>query len=1353
MRKDVNFLTHRLIPIFVLYCQIAFGVNGGDIFNQELVSSASEVIITVSGVDLFDEYSSSLTAESTELELGRYGQTHEFGRPILPIYSRFIAVPPQAKVNLHISSPNIVKVTVANPPNICVDDQVTAHEFSDYQDDIYPSSWGEISDPIIIRGVRLVKLTLYPVRHNKITDEFIYAKNLQAQLKFSEGDPLNPVIQPVRRGFSAEFTRFTNNFAENCEVITMDDLEQAQNPGHYLVVVHESCLQYIAPFIEWRRMTGYRMDILSIEDGISRDPSEIKPLIQARYDEFIEAGLEPFDQLFLVGDRSSYTWQAASDWQLESPGGETIWRGINHADYKYALLEGDDNYPDVGFSRWCAGDPDRLELFVGRQLLYEAEPHMDNPEWFGRGAVYSQHWGNDPEGAWHPSIHTNVRWASEVLKNKGFNDIRSYENYEYDQWGSELGPFVREQFNEGVNLLLGRAENLHWNQNFNGVNDNVIFPLRLVLSGHGEYTTWTMLRTGDGEHLRGTVASTCNWGGPPTITTTASWLELVKAVVIDELSYGWSRVMAITKVETNFPDFEFGNGWNAYSHIRTDNDYYGDPGLKAWTGVPQLVDVEFADSISQNATAIEVMVTDHQTGNSVTGAIVTLYDPGDMPDYDDDEYADYAGMVVSTQLTDEDGIARIMIDDSFDLRDGSSVNLTVHGKLIKPERSEIIISTPDFSIDISEFEISDHDGNNIDPGEEFELFITAVNNIEADVEDVIAVASTNSEFISVISDTIAFGDIEADDQVRGEHAFQFIAAASIPDGESNPSQRPMIAVQFSNGNGSSMGAIELDPVAPNISIVEIVEGAILPLGEEDYELDIVLHNNGRSPLIATAARLVSPEMWIDINRDASAYPQLDVDESTGLNDEAFTLTVNPKAVPGMQTELHLLILGEVETLYDIPFSVQLGEQSEDAPQGPDIYGMICLDDTDSDWESAPEYDWVEISLEDRNRDFDGILIDDFNGNSPFNIGRAVAVPLPFEIGFYGQVFDTISVCTNGFICPGNQSEITNFQNWRLDEAIGGGAGMIAPFWDWLRFVDGSGVYYYYDEENHRFIIEWYQNRQRPDIAEDLTFQVILFDRAEFARESGDTDILMQYKTISNRSGMDNIEDNSPYASVGISSPDGKSGINYTYRGEYPLTSAPLENQRVIKFTSSLREYTGEVFGRVTDAEGGAAIAGAVVKVHGLSAVTDEEGRYRIDRVVIGSEFDVIGNHEIYDDSTSFDHIIEGDDPLEINLILRRSLSAPKEDNLQLPHDLQIHAVYPQPFNSYFNVKFSVASGKRSVLSVYSLNGQLVKRVEQDDIRTGVQTVSIDTHNMATGVYLVRLQSGGVSRAVKVVNIR
>ncbi len=1191
------------------------------------------------------------------------GSTYEYGKPILPAISRFIVIPSDVGVELSYSSDDPRIVRAENAPSLCLEEEMALNRDGEINDDygLYPSEYAEISEPTVMRGVRMVKVTTYPIQYNSTTQSFLYRDHIATELQFTDDEPVNPAFVPIRRNRSEQFLKTIREIAINGDEVGRDDPDfEPDYVGHYLVVAHDNCIDFSGEFIEWRRKSGWKVDIYSVPANQATNTSAIKNGIQDRYDSYLDDGIDPFDELLIIGDRAGYSGDAGSPgWQIGAEAGESVWANPPHADYKYALLEGggNDRHPDVGFSRWIAGDRNKLELFSGRTLGYEAEPYMDDTDWFTRGAVYSQHWGNSPTSAWHITVHTNVRWAEEVLKQKGFDDVRFHEEYDHDQQGAQVGPFVRDLYNEGVNLLLGRAENYYWRSSFQGVNNNAeVFPIRLVTSGHGEWTTWNSLRGGgaSGNNLKGPVASTNGWGGPSTVGMSVIWLELVNGIVQRDLTLGWGRTMALINLESALPNFNFMNQ-PVYNQTKTDVDCSGDPGIQPWMGVPQRVVADYPESITPDARMVDVYVFDPDDETDVAGAQVTLYAPGDMPAFNNDDYAGYDEMQMWTTKTDSNGMANFVFPEGTSFESGTPMYVTITGRAILPYFGEADIETPRKAIELNGYELTETEGNEdgeVNPGETFTLTMSAANLGNRDEAlSVIATVRSLSPWVEVSDDTLSFGDLDQGAEADGEGSITLTMSPFCPDGESRPITRPILLVAFSSGESTWQSAIKLDPIAPNFELNRVIGGTVIPTDEDEYELDIQIRNIGRMDAPVVDAELKPLGMGVTPVREMANYPQIDAGGSAGIEGNSFVVTGNRIVVPGSTTEMVLILRGDNGFIDSVRFDLQVGTSGRNNPQGPDGFGYICFDDTDSDWDISPEYDWIEISTQVRNRDYNGTDCD-FEGDSPEDVGENLVVDLGFETQFYGQVFDKVSICTNGYICLGDQPRITNFQNWPMDRAMGGGAGMVAPLWDWLKFDDNSAIYYYYDEGENRFIIEWYKLRHKNQGNTDLTFQVIIYDKDVWVTETGDPNILIQYQSVENVRG-ELINDKSvPYASVGISSPDGTTGINYSFNNDYPVTSAPLANRRALLFATSAKYRSGILYGWVNDARTGDPIQDAIVVTeHGIAARTNENGYYRVPNALAEISFDITARRLGYNDSTLVDTIIVEEDSVEVSFDL------------------------------------------------------------------------------------------------------
>ena len=156
--------------------------------------------------------SSPTLARTGEVSLDGFDQfTQEAGSPRLPYYGTLIALPPKGEIIVSVTERNVVSQTIAqdispapSPVGPIADLDGT---FLDYGPDIeivgqtalryekspdvyqhnafYPEANYEISETIYYRDVRLVRLNLYPLQYNPVTQELKQAQNLDVRVTFS----------------------------------------------------------------------------------------------------------------------------------------------------------------------------------------------------------------------------------------------------------------------------------------------------------------------------------------------------------------------------------------------------------------------------------------------------------------------------------------------------------------------------------------------------------------------------------------------------------------------------------------------------------------------------------------------------------------------------------------------------------------------------------------------------------------------------------------------------------------------------------------------------------------------------------------------------------------------------------------------------------------------------------------------------------------------------------------------------------------------------------------------------------------------------------------------------------------
>ena len=249
-----------------------------------------------------------------------------------------------------------------------------------------------------------------------------------------------------------------------------------------------------------------------------------------------------------------------------------------------------------------------------------------------------------------------------------------------------------------------------------------------------------------------------------------------------------------------------------------------------------------------------------------------------------------------------------------------------------------------------------------------------------------------------------------------------------------------------------------------------------------------------------------------------------------------------------QVDCELLLTGD-NVIDTIQVSFIAGERTDDDPTGPDAYQYWAYDMTDVLYTECPTYGWVELDPNYGGSGTELVLGDD----------ETQQLALPFSFMYYGTTYDTISVCSNGWIALGVTNE-TDYRYYSPPDPLGPSAA-VAVFWGSLDPSAAGGVYYQYDTGLHAFIVEWSRVDHKVTTGIE-TFEVLLYDPVYNPTVTGDGEIFCQYLDA-------NYMINSMTAIENESETD---GLLYQISDSYEPGSSPITDAFVCKFTTDPPQY-------------------------------------------------------------------------------------------------------------------------------------------------------------------------------------
>jgi hypothetical protein len=267
-------------------------------------------------------------------------------------------------------------------------------------------------------------------------------------------------------------------------------------------------------------------------------------------------------------------------------------------------------------------------------------------------------------------------------------------------------------------------------------------------------------------------------------------------------------------------------------------------------------------------------------------------------------------------------------------------------------------------------------------------------------------------------------------------------------------------------------------------------------------------------------------------------------------------------IPGTMANLIVSLVSDDGYTSSSVIPIQIGVPTETDPLGPDDYGYYIYDSGDIDYLIAPTYDWIEI---DSRYDGNGSHLSSLSDNGD-NGDDVQTVDLPFNFRFYGQEYDRLSICSNGWIAFG-ETTLSSFRNYPLPGA-GGPGKMVAVFWDDLKTTNSGRVYTWYDEINKLYIVQWSRVRTFQNNTSE-TFQVILRDPMYYTTPTGDGEIMIQYLDFNNNTtgSYSWSQIHGLYCTVGIEDHTMTRGLEYTFNNTYADAAMPLSDGTAILITT------------------------------------------------------------------------------------------------------------------------------------------------------------------------------------------
>jgi hypothetical protein len=1019
----------------------------------------------------------------------------------LPTITRLIAVPFDSDPQLRVVSSH--SAAIENVKLAPADDEIAG---GDGGAERWELARGEIAG--VMRDLRLYTITISPIRYDsegnslEVFDE-IEIEISHAGTQITRYDCISEAFAPIYR-----------SLVDNPAVF--DPI--AITRGAYWIILADTFRSDVMTLYDWKKAKGFDV-VFIIKSQIGPNTyTNIRNYIRTRFDTCL---VKP-DYITIVGDV----------YMPSNRGIATHIYEYSASDNFYTFLSGADYFPEVLIGRIAVDNTNDIARYLTKLLTYERPPDPGDLAWLRRAVMVA---GGEQEED-DRSTHRTKLLCREWMLADGFDRVETlFVNYSQ---GDPTAADIVAAIDAGAGYVNRRGwggSEGWWVPQFDigdiqSLNNAPHFP---IMTSVGE-------ATGDFEDavcfgeawIRGN-----NRGGAGFIGNSNHFSHTVYDNPVDVgIFWGLFEEGVTTLAQAQLMGKM--TLYNAFPNKRNRGDqvelYFnsynvlGDPEVNCWTGAPREMGFFHADSIPVGQNVVGLRIID-EMGAPIGGAAVCLW-KGDE--------------IFETGFTGPDGIRLLEVSAST----AGPMRATATARGFAPVEDTILFFASPMVVTylnhvVNDDELGESSGDDdgiANPSETIELLLGLRNLSTESIAALVTCQLVNSSpFMEVLRDTASYADILPGDSAYCATPYLIRVADDAPD-----QADPALFLDISTvDNHYSQGVATLSLAAPAIMVDSAVviggdgNGRFDP-GETAY-LRIHARNSGSKAILGATGVLRSADLRAQIDDSTAAFGDCPPGGTFVNTADDLPLAIAPGTFRGHLLNFEIEFSGQRSLGSTASFAKTVGQVTTRDPVGPDGYGYYCFDDTDTSYAEHPIYEWVNIDTL----------------QWPFELvpeDGVDTIPLPFTVRYYGQAFDELTICNNGFVTLG-ASWWGSPSNTGMP-SIQCGPGMIAPCWD--DFRGPLRIYYSHDTVQSRFIIGW-PNSYNEGNNQNVRCEIIIFDENIYPTITGDNEIVFQYQLIG-----------PPYTySVGTCSPDRRNGIGYIFNGLYADGAATMTTRRALKFTT------------------------------------------------------------------------------------------------------------------------------------------------------------------------------------------
>ena len=882
--------------------------------------------------------------EMSEVSIKAIAIPNDEGKPNLPSDSRMLAIPQGATATLHVVSfetETLHNVNIAPALRIQSEneepDMNYVKDLTVYNKDAFYPAEPFVMGSSYIRGVNAATVSICPFQYNPVTKDLVVYTNVELAVTYEGGnghfgeDRLrSPYWDPI---LAAELLNYDQLPVINYEARMQEWLRGDNDGAEYLIITpnNDAWAEYANQLKDFRTRQGIITEVYRLDEMPANTTNQMKAWFHNAYNTWDIAPVA----VCLLGDHGSNMGQYIP--------AESTFHSQNYGncitDNFYADAAGNDNLPDMVFSRLVAQNANELPVFISKQLEYEyTNPNMD-PSFYSRPITalgwqterwfqlcsevfggYMRQKGYDtnrinciydgtPGNIW--SSNQNTSMVVNYFGPNGVGYIPASPS-ELGDWNNGTPQLVVQAVNQGTFWVQHRDHGLEtgWGEpavrNSHVYQMNNVGKLPFVMSincqtGMFDYTgsnntcfaeAW-MRRTYNGENA-GAVGILC-----PTHVSYSFVNDTYVWGVYDLFDSDFLPNYGPYAANTGNWMPAFGNVAGKYFLAQSSWPYnvsnkditytmftaHCDAFLRIYTQVPQEMEVVHPEVVLAGLGEVNITAPE--------GCMISLVKENADGGWDILAVAQATGEPQTIEFAPQ--------------MPPTEINIVVTGQnYLRYEAVMGVIPADGPYIIFDNKAIHDqNDNGQLDFGEAIDLDIT-LRNVGSEMMNAFeAVLETESEYITITNGTAQFEGMEPNAIQSVANAFSLTVAEDVPDNTSHH-----FTITVTNGDDVYVSNLTMKAYAPafelgDLSITEVNGNGNGRLDAgETAQIGFPIKNNGHADAASTTASLqmLSPYIFLEENR--IDFDHVNVGETQTA---VFTITISEDTPTGYNCPLDLIV--------------------------------------------------------------------------------------------------------------------------------------------------------------------------------------------------------------------------------------------------------------------------------------------------------------------------------------------------------------------------------------------------------------------------------------------------------------